>query len=341
MQKIKNTYHILKFMLEFLDFNTRILMQTIDDKCIDSFMQALYSNKCITYELCPDRSASVDNLIEKVKKAGLECMESKLNAIDAFVCTDLPLAKLKHHCTLAAIKLQQNLKKPVVCTTSMRDKNSLSLSAEILGLNEFNVRLFLALSGDSIKLGDQPQAKAVFEGNSLRILEIIECLNKGRDLNGNEIHGEIKSIHGFTVMDSYSKNKDVLKKKMESKIKGGAKAIFTQPIYDIPTLDTLLEWLDEINAKYNQSCVLMHGFFPLTRYKVALFLRDSLPGVFLPNHWVEDLESASLKGIEYEREIGMQKSMELFSSLYKKHPKIHFMNNNNTMYARKILDSIL
>lgn len=316
-------------------------MQIISDTIIDRFIGAVFSDKCITYELCPDRSASITYLIDKVKRAGLDSMPFESNKIDAFVCTDSPLAMLKHHCALAAIKLQSALQMPVICTTSMRDRNSLSLSAEMLGLNEFNIRLFLSLSGDSIKHGDQPQAKPVFEGNSLRILELIACLNNKKDLNCNEIKGDIKTIYGFSVIDSYAKNLDTLKRKMQSKIKAGARALFTQPIYDIATTNMLLEWLDEYNSMYNASCVLLQGFFPLTRYKSALFLRDKLPGVFLPKHWIDDLEKAEIKGIEYEREVGMQKSKELFATLHSRHAKIHFMNNNNTMYARNILDSVL
>lgn len=311
-----------------------------DSILVEEFMQILLSDKCITYELCPEKSGSVVNLIDKVCKAQLHVMPQQHNCIDAFVCTDSPLAILKQNAGLVSIKLQSILKKPFICTISMRDRNSIALSGEIMGLNEFDIRMFLALSGDPIRLGDQPHAKAVFEGNSVKILELLACLNNGRDLHANVLNSPLRTLYGFSVINSYAKNFDILKNKMESKIRAGALALFTQPIYDISITNMLREWLCEYNEKYHMQCVLMQGFFPVTRYKSAVFLHDKLPGVFIPTEWIEELEKAKEKGVEYERQKGMEKSINLFMKMYSNYPKIHFMNNNNTLYARKILDSI-
>ncbi|RDU64060.1 5,10-methylenetetrahydrofolate reductase [Helicobacter didelphidarum] len=307
---------------------------------VEDFITKIYSKKCITYELCPEKSGSVVKLVEKVQKVKLHDMQSPHNSIDGFVCTDSPLAILKQNSGLASIKLQQKLHKPLICTISMRDRNSLALSAEIMGLNDFDIRIFLALSGDPIKLGDQPQAKAIFEGNSLRILEILSCLNQAKDLNENPIKEPLKKLYGFSVINSYAKKYEILKNKMESKIKAGALALFTQPIYDVNVTNMLLEWLEEFNERHNSRCILMQGFFPVVRYKSAVFLHDKLPGVFIPTKWIEVLEKAQTKGVEYERQKGMEMSIELFNILYKNYPKIHFMNNNNTIHAKKILDTI-
>lgn len=312
----------------------------INHDLIESFIQKLSSKKCLTYEICPDRSASVASIITKIKSAGLECMESSHNAIDGFVCTDSPLARLKLHSGFASIKLQQELQKPLICTISMRDRNSLALSAELLGLNDFNIRIFLALSGDPLKLGDQPQAKAVFEGNSIKILELIHCLNQGQDLNANALKSHVRQIYGLSVINSYAKKMELLKKKMESKIHANALALFTQPIYDINVAKLLHEWLDALNHKHNKKCVLMQGFLPITSYKRAVFLYERLPGVFIPQSWLEKLEKAAIKGTEYEKQKGMEMSTNLFVKMYEYNPKIHFMNHNAAKSARIILDSI-
>lgn len=381
---------------------------------IENFIAKIQSQKCLTYELCPEKSGSVENIVKKVQKAGLqtnnltkEFIESRLqlvdnisnskdidiqnsknhnfkdfiikdsinskndnfieskNAdytnsscmqktckniesksqdsinIDAFVCTDSPLAILKQNSGLASIKLQNALKKPLICTISMRDRNSLSLCGEIMGLNSFDIRMFLALSGDPLRLGDQPQAKAVFEGNSLNILEIISNLNHAKDSGGNALKEPLKQIYAFSVINSYSKNMQILKNKMESKIKGGALALFTQPIFDINVALELIESCEFFNKKHSKNCALMLGFFPVLRYKSAKFLHDKLPGVFIPNHWLENLANGLNESKEKEREIGLQMSGELFKNLYKTYPKIHFMNNNNTMIALRILKNVL
>ena len=80
-----------------------------DSILVEEFMQILLSDKCITYELCPEKSGSVVNLIDKVCKAQLHVMPKRHNCIDAFVCTDSPLAILKQNAGLVSIKLQSIL----------------------------------------------------------------------------------------------------------------------------------------------------------------------------------------------------------------------------------------
>ena len=301
---------------------------------IESFMQKLLGPRCLTYEICPDKSPSVSPIIERVKTASLQ------DKIDAFVCTDSPLAKLKTHAGLASIRLQEGLGKPVICTISMRDKNSLALGAEFLGLNDFDIRIFLALSGDPLKLGDQPQAKPVFEGGSTKILELIASLNEGIDPGGVSLKAPVNRIYGLSVINSYAKNMDLLKKKMESKIKAGALALFTQPIYELEVSKILHEWLDELNARHGTNCALMQGFFPITSYKRACFLYEKLPGVFIPKSWLDTLSAASLRGADYERDRGRDLSYELFRQLYDYRPKIHIMNHNAIKGARALLDCV-
>ncbi|RDU72928.1 5,10-methylenetetrahydrofolate reductase [Helicobacter aurati] len=302
---------------------------------IEQFVDKLCNKKCITYEICPDKSASIMPIITKIQSAGLD-----KGIIDGFVCTDSPLARLKLHSGMASIRLQQALQKPLICTISMRDRNSLALSAELLGLNDFDIRIFLALSGDPLKLGDQPQAKAVFEGNSLRILELIAALNQGLDLNAGALQSAVKRIYGFSVINSYAKKMELLRKKMESKICANALGLFTQPIYDIEVAKLLHEWLHSLNYQHNKRCVLMQGFFPITSFKRALFLHQKIPDVFVPQLWLETLEKASLKGTQYEKQKGMEMSIKLFAQLYGYSPKIHFMNHNAVKNAKTILNSI-
>ncbi|PAF44968.1 methylenetetrahydrofolate reductase [Helicobacter sp. 11S02629-2] len=302
---------------------------------IESFLKDLknQAKQTITYELSPDKSASLDSLATKV-------LESKLlNHIDGFVCTDSPLAKMRQSSLLSSIKFQALFNKPVVCTTSLRDRNSLALSSMMLGAHSFDIRLFLALSGDALKLGDQPQAKSVFEGSSLKILELINALNKGFDLGGNPLkHPLVTPIYAFSTISSYAKNKTLLKKSLESKIALGTKAIITQPVYDIETLKELLEWVDEINAKYSTDAILIFGFFPVLSLKSAIYLNTKLPGVFVPESLIVKMEEASLSGSE--KEVGFELSLKLLESLLGLHKKCHFMNGNNANLASSMLASI-
>lgn len=253
-------------------------------------------------------------------------------AIDAFVCTDSPLAHFKPSSILSSIKLQNLTHKPVVCTLGMRDRNSIALCGDILAANEFGLRSFLCLTGDPIKLGDCAESKGVFEENSLKLMRIIHNLNEGKVLNGKALKDSMEPIYGFQVINSYANNPQSLKTKMRKKISQGKPyALFTQPVYSKEMAEFLLQSLDEINAELGTHTTLIFGFFPVVNYKVAIFLHDKLPGVFIPDTWITQLQNA--KDNEYE--VGLELSRELLTQLRSLHDKIHFMSANKLELVRE------
>lgn len=297
---------------------------------IEDFIQKLRSkNKCYTYEFSSPLSFTFDDLFSDLEKREF------LGKIDAFVSTDSPLAKLKHSAILASLKLQNHFKIPSITTLSMRDRNSLALQGSVIGMNSLDLRLILALTGDPLRHGNQPQAKGVFEGNSLILLKIIQQLNKQKDINDNLIKGQGKEIYGFGVMNSYANNIESLYKKMKNKIQAGAKAIFTQPIYDINIAKILVEYCQKINAELDTNCVLVFGYFPITSFKTANFLHNKLPGVFLPKEYLEIFKDA--QSTNNELEIGLELSTKLFLDLNSLHNKIHIMSANKSEIVEKIL----
>lgn len=307
-------------------------MQNFESQKIESFVDKLQnSKKCYTYEFSAPASFCLEDLFSALKN------QSFLEKLDAFICTDSPLGKLKHSPILASLKLQNTFKIPSIATISMRDRNTLALQSELIGMNSLDLRLILALTGDPLRLGNQPQAKGVFEGSSALLLKIIAALNQGRDINGGNLRGNSKRVYPFCVLNSYAKNKENLYKKMYEKIKNGALAIFTQPIYDVKIAEELLEWKDTINCELGTKCALVFGVFPIGSYKTALFLHHKLPGVFVPSDWLSSLEIAQKKG--NEKEVGLQKSKRLFEELSALQKKFHFMSANKPEILASILES--
>lgn len=300
---------------------------------IELFIQTLQSGKkCYTYEFSAPASFSLDALMTALKQ------QEFLAQLDAFVCTDSPLGKLKHSAILASLKLQNAFGIPSIATISMRDKNTLALQSELLGMNSLDLRLVLALTGDPLRFGNQPQAKGVFEGSSALLLKIIAALNANKDINGNELYGDSKRIYPFCVMNSYASRKESLYKKMREKIQNGALAIFTQPIYDIGIAQELLQWCDKINGEFGSKCTLVFGFFPICSFKTALFLHHKLPGVFVPQDWLDTLEDAENKGIA--KEVGLKKSKMLFRELGTLGQRFHFMSANKPEIIGEILRDV-
>ncbi|WP_323597392.1 methylenetetrahydrofolate reductase [Aliarcobacter butzleri] len=299
-----------------------------------TLIQKLQEDKYLTLETTPQHEPSMHNIIEKIKKFNLQ------DKIDGFSCTDNPLAKLRYNSLFAALKLQQEFEKPVIATMTMRDRNKIALQSDLLGANDFDVRAILALTGDPAKMSDQPNSKGVFEANSLMLLKMIKSFNYGMDFAGHPFKIEPKQIFPFAVVNSYAKNFSSLEKKMHLKIQNGAIGIITQPIFDIENAQKLLESFDI--AKENvegdkRKSQLIFGLFPITKLRTALFLSAQVPGIHVPQFWIDALEKAHSIGEEEEYKVGMELSNNLFKELNKLHPKIHLMTANRFDVANEII----
>ncbi|MDY0191918.1 MAG: methylenetetrahydrofolate reductase [Aliarcobacter butzleri] len=299
-----------------------------------TLIQKLQEDKYLTLETTPQHEPSMHNIIEKIKKFNLQ------DKIDGFSCTDNPLAKLRYNSLFAALKLQQEFEKPVIATMTMRDRNKIALQSDLLGANDFDVRAILALTGDPAKMSDQPNSKGVFEANSLMLLKMIKSFNYGMDFAGHPFKIEPKQIFPFAVVNSYAKNFSSLEKKMHLKIQNGAIGIITQPIFNIENAQKLLESFDI--AKENvegdkRKSQLIFGIFPVTKLRTALFLSAQVPGIHVPQFWIDALEKAHSIGEEEEYKVGMELSSNLFKELNKLHPKIHLMTANRFDVANEII----
>ncbi len=301
---------------------------------IESFIKKLYSNSFISLEVTPPHAPSLDKAIADIKRYKLD------KIVDGFSTTDNPLARLKYNSMFSALKLQQTFKKACITTMSMRDRNKIALQSDLLGMNDFDLRVVLALTGDPAKASDQPNSKAVNEGRSTLLLDIIKCFNNGIDYAGKPFKIAPKKIYPFAVTNAVAKNKKSIYKNLKLKLSHGAKAIITQPVYDKQSAQMLLELFEEAKKDtefLEDDPVLIIGFFPITKLRTAQFLNSHVPGIHVPNIWVEELSIAKEKSIEQEIQKGMELSKEAFLDIYKTHPKIHFMSANHFEIASKII----
>ncbi len=302
---------------------------------IENFIQQLENDKFLSLEVTPTHSPDFSKIINKIKKL-------KLNeVVNGFSTTDNPLAKLKYSSIFSALKLQQSFNKGCITTISMRDRNKIALQSDMLGMNDFNIRIILALTGDPARISDQPNAKAVNEGKSSLLLDIIKCFNSGIDYAGKPFSDDLKPIYPFAVTNAYAKNHKNIYKSIFTKLSHGAKAIITQPVYDIENAKLLIKIFKQAknDIKYNvQDSVLVLGFFPITKLRTAQFLSSHVPGIYVPPSWMKQLLQAKEISESKENEVGMNLSKKAFSDLYKFHPKIHFMAANHFEIVQKILE---
>ena len=300
----------------------------------DALINKLQNDTYITLETTPGHSPQFSPIVEKIADLELQ------NYVDAFTTTDNPLAKLKYNSLFAAKMLQDRFGKPVIATMSMRDRNKIALQSDLLGANEVDIRAILALTGDPATISDQPHAKGVFEADSSMLLDIISAFNSGMNYAGKPFAVKPKEIYPFAVVNSFAKNPKTLQKKMQKKIKHGALGIITQPVYDLENAKQLLELKEKANAECcsdSKSAELILGLFPITKLRTAQFLSAHVPGINVPNSWLEALRVASAKGEEEEYKVGFELSKNLFDDLKEYHPKIHLMTANKFDLAKDIL----
>ena len=299
-----------------------------------TLIDKLQNSTYITLETTPGHSPQFIPTVDKIEALGLQ------NLVDGFSTTDNPLAKLKYNALFAAKILQERFNKPVIATMSMRDRNKIALQSDLLGANEVDIRAILALTGDPATISDQPHAKGVFEADSSLLLEIISAFNSGMNYAGKPFTHKPKEIYPFAVVNSYAKNPKTLQKKMQKKIKNGALGIITQPVYDLENAKQLLE-LNE-NAKKeccseSKSAELILGLFPITKLRTAQFLSAHVPGIHVPDIWIEKLRVANAQSPEEEYKVGFELSKNLFDDLKQLHPKLHLMTANQFQLAHDIL----
>jgi len=282
--------------------------------------------KFITVEINPPHGASIDGLIEDIKKHKLH------EKVTGFSCTDNPLAKLKMSGVLSAIKVQQTFNKPVIATMSMRDKNKLSLQSTLLGANDFDLRCILALTGDPAKFSDQPEVKGVLERDSTLLLSIIYHLNNGVDYSNKALTPAPKPIYPFAVSNSYAKDMRRLQKRIVKKLDYGARAIITQPVYDMENAKELLELFEEAkNMSVRDTAKDAHlilGQFPIVRARTANFIDDKVPGISVPKDIIDEMNLAAMDGEDKEQEVGFALSKQIFDDIMKEHGKVHLMTHN-------------
>jgi len=290
----------------------------------------------ITVEVNPPHGASIDSVIENIKKYNLH------EKVTGFSCTDNPLAKLKMSSILSAIKIQQTFNKPVIATMSMRDKNKLSLQSTLLGANDFDLRCILALTGDPAKFSDQPDVKGVLERDSTLLLSIIHHLNKGVDYSNKLLTPAPKPIYPFAVTNATAKDMQKLKKRMIKKLNYGARAIITQPVYDLENAKELLALFDEakelsIRETANEAHLVL-GQFPIVRARTANFIDDKVPGISVPKKIIDEMNLASMDGEDKEQEVGYALSKRIFDEMMEVHGKVHLMTHNRFDLCAELID---
>jgi len=218
-------------------------------------------------------------------------------------------------CSLAMSKLLlENGLEPVM-QISCRDRNKIALQSDILGANALGIKNILCITGDSVKAGDQQDAKAVHEFESVRLLQQIKSFNNGIDPTFGELSDEKTFIFAGAAADPSCRNQRSLQKRMKKKKEAGARFIQTQMIME---KENLIEFCEKISNPLEIPVIA--GVFLLKSYKNALFINKYVPGANIPDNILNRLKDA-----KNPLEEGIQIAAEQTQAFYNIADGVHLM----------------
>lgn len=248
-----------------------------------SFRGAMESGKfLVTAEVGPGKGTDVEHLLKDA-----ELIKDRVDAINV---TDLQSSVMRLGSMAVCHMLIDRGIDPIYQMTC-RDRNRLALQSDLLSGWVLGVRNILALTGDHPTLGDHPQAKPVFDLDSVTLLDAIGKLNSGFDMVGNELQGK----PGFTsgaVVNPGGDNEAAMElqiMKMEKKIEAGAKFIQTQGVYDLDAFEQFMKRVEGLGAK------ILGGIILLKSVGMARYMNKNVAGVFVPEHLIQELKDAEDK----------------------------------------------
>jgi methylenetetrahydrofolate reductase (NADPH) len=162
------------------------------------------------------------------------------------------------------------------------------MQADLMGAHALGIRNILSLTGDPVKSGDHPKAKAVFNLESVRLLKLINKLNEGTDFNDKSLPDGALDLFPGAAVDPQSDSWSGLQKRFEQKIKAGAQFFQSQMLTDFDRLET---FMNEVASQADKP--ILAGIFLFKSAKNARFIKNNVPGVHIPDEIVDRLEKAN------------------------------------------------
>jgi methionine synthase I (cobalamin-dependent)/5,10-methylenetetrahydrofolate reductase len=248
----------------------------------------------VSVELDPPKGADPGRIIDRAQY----CKE---NEIDAINVADGPRASARMSAQSLCVLLQNKVGIDTILHYTCRDRNLLGIQSDLLGAYALGLRNILAITGDPPKLGDYPDATAVYDVDSIGLIRIMDHLNHGCDLAGNLI-GPALGIHIGCGADPSKPDWDKEIRRLEEKVRAGAEYVMTQPVYDPATVERFLSAVKHLQVP------IMIGILPLYSHRNAEFLHNEVPGMRIPDdirermHKAGSGEKAQLEGVAIAQE---------------------------------------
>ena len=242
--------------------------------------QVLRSGKfAVTAELNPPDSADPEAVYERARVIASSC--------DAMNATDASGAHV-HMSSVGMCALLTRAGHETVMQVSCRDRNRIAIQGDLLGAAAMGVRNVLCLTGDGVQAGDQPEAKPVFDLDSMTLLRTACILrDKSMFLSGRKIESPPKLFLG-AAENPFAPPYDFRPHRLKKKWEAGADFIQTQYCFDVPRLQQFMATVRELGV--HEKLFILVGVGPVRSAKSAEWMRSNVPGVWIPDEIIDRLK---------------------------------------------------
>jgi methylenetetrahydrofolate reductase (NADPH) len=252
-----------------------------------TFKEKIQTGKfLLTSEIGPPKGIETKTLLEDA-----ELISGRVDAINV---TDLQSSVMRLGSLAVSGLLKQKGIEPIFQVTC-RDRNRLALQSDILSAAALGIENLLILTGDHTTMGDHPEAKPVFDLDSVQLLQVVKKLQEGFDMKGNKLEGASPKFCVGAVVNPGADPIEPQILKMEKKIEAGAEFFQTQAVYDIKVFDNFLSKIKHLKA------TILAGIVLLKSAGMAKYMNKNVAGVFVPDNLIKEIEETkdkSAKSIE-------------------------------------------
>ena len=220
---------------------------------------------------------------------------------DAINIPDGPRANARMSNQAMAVMMRAQLAIEPVLHYCCRDRNVISMQSDLLGGYALGLRNLILITGDPPKLGNYPDATAVFDVDAIGLTNLVHNLNRGLDLGGNAVAGQTSYLIGVGANPG-AVNYDEELRRYRWKIEAGADYVVTQPVFDLELMDRFLA------DTASHRVPLIAGIWPLTSLRQAEFMQNELrvqvpPAVLDRMRAASTGEAGKREGLELAKEM--------------------------------------
>ncbi|PYY01093.1 MAG: bifunctional homocysteine S-methyltransferase/methylenetetrahydrofolate reductase, partial [Acidobacteria bacterium] len=205
--------------------------------------------------------------------------------IDAINIPDSPRASARMSNQALCLLIQQQVGIETVLHYSCRDRNVLGIQSDLLGGYAIGIRNLICITGDPPKMGNYPDATAVFDVDAIGLVNIVRNLNRGLDVGENPMGNATAFVIGVGANPG-APNIDEEIRRFEYKVEAGAEYAVTQPVFDLKLLETFLRRIEHVRIP------VLAGIWPLVSIRNAEFMKNELR-VSVPDSILTRMASAS------------------------------------------------